>query len=83
MKLPKLKVGTAIKVVWLDSHFHEKGWMAEDELDDGYRVEITSICQYMGIDDDYLHTAADRGDFGILRDLKIPLGCIQRIRILK
>jgi len=86
MKIPRLKLGDAIEVIWLDSHFRaEPGWTTEGDIDDGQGVTIRSVCIYIGKDKDYLHTVADRSEdmSGVMRDLKIPVGCIKSIRKLK
>ena len=85
MKIPRLKIGEAIEVKWLDSHFLGEGWKGEGDLNDGREFVIRSVCQYMGRDRVYLHTVADRCavEDGVMRDLKIPIGCITGIRRLK
>ena len=82
MKIPKLKLGDAIEVLWIDSHFRaEPGWTSESEIDDGNEVVIRSVCIYIGRDKDYLHTVADRSEdmSGVMRDLKVPRGCCKAI----
>lgn len=82
MKLPRLKVGDAIEVIWIDSHYRaDKGWMSEEDVDDGNMVTIRSVCIYIGKDADYLHTVSDRSEdmSGVMRDLKLPIGCLKAI----
>ncbi len=87
MKIPTLKAGDAIEVIWIDSHFvGDKGWMSKEEaVDETREIIIRSVCQYLAKDKQYLYTVADRSqtDDGVMRDLKVPLGCIKSIRRLK
>jgi len=82
MKIPRLKPGDAIEVRWLDSHFRGEGWMGEGEITEGEMFVIRSVCIYMGRDSHYINTVADRCETeeGVMRDLKIPIGCIKSIR---
>jgi len=84
-KLPTLKIGDAIECIWLDSHFNPAGWQDEDDIKDDTQVTIRSVCIYIGRGNGYIRTVADRSEAmdGIMRDLRIPVGCIQSIRRLK
>jgi len=85
MRIPRLKRGDAIEVIWIDAHYEQKGWINEHEFEDNFSTVIRSVCQYYGQDDQYLVTAADRSVeklSGIMRDLRIPKGCIKSIRRL-
>ena len=85
MNIPDLERGDAIEVVWIDAHFENKGWINEDEFEDNLSTVIRSVCQYYGRDEEYLITVADRSIeklSGIMRDLRIPLGCIKAVRKL-
>ena len=85
MTIPRtLKPGDAIEVIWLDSHFNEAGWQSEGDIGTGEDVTIRSVCIYVGRDRNYIHTVADRSEKldGVMRDLKIPRGCIQTVRRL-
>ena len=86
MKIPKLRKGDAIEVVWIDAHFRqEAGWAEESDFEGADPVLIKSICQYVSQDRQYLNTVADRSETdpaGVMRDLRIPKGCIQSIRKL-
>lgn len=87
MKIPRLKHGDSIEVVWIDAHFRtDKGWMDEGEVSEDIPVYIRSVCQFRSLDKEYLNTVADISDTepeGVMRDLRIPLGCIKSIRKLK
>lgn len=81
-----LKVGDAIEVIWFDSHFQAAGWKEERELAEAVEMTIRSVCIFVGRDKRYIHTVADRSQedpAGVLRDLKIPIGCIKSVRRLK
>ena len=82
----KLRRGDAIEVRWIDSHYAAAGWMDESDLDCPPMV-IRSVCIFIGRDKHCIHTAADRSEAlinpGIMRDLKIPRGCLKEIRKLK
>lgn len=86
MKLPRLKPGDAIEAIWIDSHFRaDKGWMDAEEIMETQDVTIRSVCQYAAKDKEYLYTVADRSEgdpAGVMRDLKIPKGCIKSVRRL-
>lgn len=83
MRLPRLKPGDAIEVIWIDSHYQaEKGWMAESDLSEAGEITVRSVCQYISKDKQYLYTVADRSieqPAGVMRDLKIPLGCVKNV----
>jgi len=81
MKIPKLKNGDAVEVYWLDSHFMGDGWKSEEDITGKGEFTIRSVCIYIGKDKEYVHTVADRceTESGVMRDLKIPIGCIQSI----
>jgi hypothetical protein len=85
MKLPRLKIGDAIEVMWLDSHFQGDGWKGEGDLEADSEFVIRSVCIYIGRDKLYINTVADRCEVedGVMRDLKIPIGCIKAIRKLQ
>ena len=85
MKLPRLTPGDALEIIWTDSHYREKGWQEEDEVIGSNDVTIRSVCQYLSHDKTYICTVSDRSEAmdGVMRDLKIPLGCIKTIRRLK
>ena len=90
IEIPVFKIGDPIEVIWIDAHFQAgKGWISEEELRSVKMIAIRSICQFFDKDENYLFTVADRsqeeGDEiarGVMRDLKIPLGCIISIRKL-
>ena len=89
MKIPKLKPGDAVEVVWLDSNVPDGGgWRKESAfISDTSHLEIESACFLIKKDKEYIYTASDRfrGDEfikSINRCLKIPLGCIKSIRRL-
>ena len=83
MRLPKLKRGDAILVEWIDAHFRsDAGWCDEDEFLGLSPVIITSVCHFVKKDKDYLYTVSDRSQtepVGIMRDLRIPIGCLRRV----
>ena len=86
MRLPKLKRGDAILVEWIDAHFRsDAGWCDEDEYIELEPVTITTVCQYIMRDKDYIYTVADRSQtepIGIMRDLRIPIGCLRKVEKL-
>lgn len=90
MKLPRLTVGDMIEVYWTDSHFcGESGWKSIEEMEDGGReVTIKSVCMYMGRHKKYIYSVSDKStdeelETGVMRDLKIPIGCITEIYKLR
>lgn len=93
MKIPvnKIKRGDAVVIIWIDAHYSgDKGWQEEVEfMDKRDGMEIKSVCQFLGHDEEYVYTAADRSvegekyERGIMRDFKIPIGCIKKMRRLK
>ena len=84
MRLPKLKRGDAILVEWTDASFREDaGWFDENEFLELPPVIITSVCHFVKKDKDYLYTVSDRSKtepVGIMRDLRIPIGCIKQVK---
>lgn len=83
MRLPKLKRGDAILVEWTDASFRENaGWCDENKFLELPPVIITSVCHFVKKDKDYLYTVSDRSQtepVGIMRDLRIPIGCLRRV----
>ncbi|HNQ97807.1 MAG TPA: hypothetical protein PKH81_06930 [Treponemataceae bacterium] len=83
MRLPKLKRGDAILVEWIDAHFlSDAGWRDEAEYVELEPITITTVCQFIMRDRDYIYTVADRSKtepIGIMRDLRIPIGCLRRV----
>jgi predicted DNA-binding ArsR family transcriptional regulator len=84
MKIPRFKPGDAIEIIWTDSHYLDKGWMDEVDAMGSADVTIRSVCQYLSRDKTYICTVSDRSEAmdGVMRDLKIPIGCIKQIRRL-
>ena len=86
MKIPRLKKGDAIEIEWIDAHFRsDPGWCDEEEFIDAEPVVIKSVCQYVSRDRDYINTVSDRSGtdpVGVMRDLRIPKGCIVSLRKL-
>ena len=84
-KIPRLKPGDAIEIIWIDSHSMVGTWQDASEVMCQPEFTIRSVCQYLGRDKDFITTVADRSPEqpdGVMRDMKIPRGCIKRVKKL-
>ena len=89
MKIPKLKPGDAIEVVWIDACSHDNGeWIVEDEYTerDGGML-INSVGIYLQTKGECVMFAGDRHvkdgfRTRVARCFDIPLGCVKSIRRL-
>ncbi len=90
MKLPKLKEGDRILVIWVDSFTPtHSDWMDSDDLDEhlGTCVEICTLGTYVRNDKNFIHLCAsvakvDGEIMGYLNPMTIPVGCITKVKKL-
>ena len=86
MKIPRLKPGDAIEVIWIDACVHSGGgWMALDEFTGCEPLEIRTVSIFVERTDEVLKLAADYIDdednpMRCGRSQDIPLGCIKSVR---
>jgi hypothetical protein len=88
MRLPKLKSGDAIEVIWIDTQTPKvSGWMTIDEYMAFRSMPMTmkSVGIFVENDNDYIGLCGCMdvdGDESTLI-MAIPIGCIKSIRRLK
>ena len=90
MKIPRLKIGDAIEIIWVDASLHENGmWMDEDELlsrDMGMPVVTRGTFIRKNTDGITIcglrHTKPGY-ETKIAPGFDIPIGCIKEIHKLR
>ena len=88
-KLPKLKEGDLIEVIWFDAFTEESNpWTSPDDAKSVNRLIAYSVGFFVTIKKDLIRIVADRlAECGniicINRWMTIPLGCVIKVRKLK
>jgi hypothetical protein len=87
----KLREGDLVRVEWLDAYTAGEGWIDPSELDDRWDgvYRITSVGIYLCKSHGYLRMVqsmgdgGDKFDGGMVGGFSIPIGCIERVSIMK
>lgn len=87
MKIPRLRVGDLIEVVWVDANSpHPSVWInLSDLIERDPAMRIRSAGYFVDRRDGYLAMAGDRSDSedyedAVNRVFFIPVGCIEGVR---